>query len=59
MEPGVMAHTFNPNIGDAESDRSELSEPGLHNEFQTSQIYIVRPCLQSINQSITVEWVRD
>ena len=36
--PGVVAHAFNPSTWEA--------EPGLQNEFQDSQDYTEKPCLE-------------
>lgn len=57
METGVTAHTAKPSIAEAMAGTlSKLSQPGLHNEFYTSQIYKLRPCLKTnklINQLIS------
>lgn len=45
--PDVVTHTFVPAL-EVEADRSPRvqSQPGLHNELQDSQGYIVRLCLK-------------
>jgi hypothetical protein len=48
LSSGVVAHTFNPITWEAEASSSlwVQGQPGLHNEFQDSQGYKVRPCLK-------------
>jgi hypothetical protein len=43
---GMVAYIFNLRTQEAEEGRSlsVQSQPGLHNEFQSSQAYMVRPC---------------
>lgn len=43
----MVVYTFNPSTQKAEADRSHWvsGQPGLHDEFQDNQDYIVRPCL--------------
>jgi hypothetical protein len=40
--PGVVAHTFNPSIQEAEAS--------LQSEFQDSQDYKEKPCLKQTNK---------
>lgn len=49
-ENSRVVHAFNPNTWEAKTGRSLLvwSKPTQHNEFQSSQIYIVIPCLKMI-----------
>ena len=44
----MVVHTFNPRTQEAETGGFlyVLSQPGLHNEFQDSLSYIVRPGLK-------------
>jgi hypothetical protein len=39
QEPGVVAHTFNPST-------RVRGQPGLQSEFQDSQDYTEKPCLE-------------
>jgi hypothetical protein len=41
----VVVHTFNPSTQEAEGGRF-LSQPGLQSEFQDSQGYTEKPCLE-------------
>jgi hypothetical protein len=41
--PGMVAHAFNPSTWEAEASRGQ---PGLQSEFQDSQGYIEKPCLE-------------
>lgn len=43
--PGTVEHTFNPNSHEAQVGDSVLGQPHSHREFQDSQDYIKRPCL--------------
>lgn len=42
----MLAHSFNPNPQEAETDLCELGQHDLHSKFQ-QQDYVVRPCLES------------
>jgi hypothetical protein len=44
----VAAHTFNPSTREAEAGRflSSRGQPGLQSEFQDSQGYTEKPCLE-------------
>ena len=44
----VVAHTFNPSTHEAEAGGSLLDRgrPGLQSEFQDSQSYTEKPCLE-------------
>jgi hypothetical protein len=44
--PGMVAHAFNPNTWEAEASRFLSSRPGLQSEFQDSQGYTEKPCLE-------------
>ena len=44
--PGVVAHVFNPTTWEAEAGRVR-GQPGLQSEFQDSQGYIEKPCLEN------------
>jgi hypothetical protein len=39
----VVAHAFNPSTWEAEA---VLGQPGLQSEFQDSQTYTEKPCLE-------------
>ena len=47
-ESGVVTHTFNPSTQETEAGRSQEFEASLvyRIEFQYSQRYIVKPCLE-------------
>jgi hypothetical protein len=45
-KPGVVAHAFKPSTREAEADGSLSSRPGLQSEFQDSQSYTEKPCLE-------------
>jgi hypothetical protein len=46
--PGVVAHTFNPSTREAEAGRFlSWGQPGLQSEFQDSQGYTEKPCLET------------
>jgi hypothetical protein len=42
----VVAHAFNPSTGEAEAGGFLSSRPGLQSEFQGSQGYTEKPCLE-------------
>jgi hypothetical protein len=42
----VVAHAFNPSTREAEAGGFLSSRPGLQNEFQDSQGYTEKPCLE-------------
>ena len=46
-----MAHSFNPSTKEAEAGRSlwVQGQPGLQSEFQDSQGYTEKPCLEKPN----------
>jgi hypothetical protein len=45
--PGVVAHAFNPSTWEAEAGGFLSSRPpGLQSEFQDSQDYTEKPCLE-------------
>jgi hypothetical protein len=44
MQPGVVAHAFNPSTREAEAGGFRLL--GLQSEFQDSQGYTEKPCLK-------------
>jgi hypothetical protein len=44
-EPGVVAHAFNPSTREAEAGEVR-GQPGLESEFQDSQSYTEKPCLE-------------
>jgi hypothetical protein len=46
--PGVVAHTFNPSTWEAEVGENfwVRGQPGLQSEFQDSQDYTEKPCLE-------------
>jgi hypothetical protein len=43
----MVAHTFNPSTWEAEA---VSGQPGLQSEFQNSQDYTEKPCLEKQNQ---------
>ena len=44
---GMVAHTFNPSIQEAETAELYESQPSLQNKFQNSQYYLIlRPSLR-------------
>jgi hypothetical protein len=46
-QPGVVAHTFNPSTQEAEAGGFLVrGQPGLQSEFQDSQGYTEKPCLE-------------
>jgi hypothetical protein len=48
----VVAHAFNPSTREAEAGRFlSLSQPGLQSEFQDSQGYTEKPCLEKQNKN--------
>jgi hypothetical protein len=42
----VVAHPFNPSTWEAEADFWVQGQPGLQSEFQDSQGYTEKPCLE-------------
>jgi hypothetical protein len=48
VKPGVVAHAFNPSTWEAEAGGFLSSRPasGLQSEFQDSQGYTEKPCLE-------------
>ena len=42
----MVAHAFNPSTREAEAGGFLSSRPGLQNEFQDSQGYTEKPCLE-------------
>lgn len=42
VNPGMVVQAFNPSIQEKEVSAALLSKPGLHNELQDGQSYIVR-----------------
>ena len=51
VKPGVVAHAFNPSTGEAEAGRFWVrGQPGLKSEFQDSQGYAAKPCLEKRNK---------
>jgi hypothetical protein len=42
----MVAHAFNPSTREAEAGRFLSSRPGLQSEFQDSQGYTEKPCLE-------------
>jgi hypothetical protein len=56
-EPGVVAQAFNPGTREAEAGRSlSLGQPGLQSEFQDSQGYTEKPCLEKKKKRLTRVW---
>jgi hypothetical protein len=50
-EPGVVVHAFNPSTWEAEAgDFWVQGQPGLQSEFQDSQGYTEKPCLEKQKQ---------
>jgi hypothetical protein len=45
-EPGVVVHAFNPSTWEAEAGRFLSSKPAWSTEFQDSQGYTEKPCLE-------------
>jgi hypothetical protein len=47
LQPGVVAHAFNPSTWEAGAGEFlSLRQPGLQSEFQDSQGYTEKPCLE-------------
>jgi hypothetical protein len=44
---GVVAHAFNLSTWEAEAGRFLRGQPDLQSEFQDSQGYIEKPCLEN------------
>ena len=45
LKPGMVVHAFNPSTQEAEA-----GQPGLQSEFQDSQSYTEKPCLEKTNK---------
>jgi hypothetical protein len=55
-----VAHAFNPNTQEAEQvDFWVLGQPGLQSEFQDSQGYTEKPCLEKQNFKKKISGWRD
>jgi hypothetical protein len=46
----MVAHTFNPSTWEAEAGGFQ-GQPGLQSEFQDSQSYAKKPCLEKTNNN--------
>jgi hypothetical protein len=46
IRPGVVVHAFNPSTREAEAGRFLSSRPAWSIEFQDSQGYTEKPCLE-------------
>jgi hypothetical protein len=52
VQAGVVAHAFNPSTWEAEAGGFLSSRPaGLQNEFQDSQDYTEKPCVEKPKQT--------
>jgi hypothetical protein len=50
--PGMVVHTFNPSTWEAEAgDFWVRGQPRLQSEFQDSQGYTEKPCLEKQNKT--------
>jgi hypothetical protein len=58
MEPGVVAHAFNPSTREAEAGGFLSSRPGLQSELQDSQGYTEKPCLEKTKKKKN-HWILD
>jgi hypothetical protein len=47
----MVAHTFNPSTQEAEAGGFLSSKPGLQSEFQDSQGYTEKSCLEKQNKT--------
>jgi hypothetical protein len=47
----MVAHAFNPSTWEAEAGGFLSSRPGLQSEFQDSQGYTEKPCLEKQNKT--------
>ena len=50
ISPGVVAHAFNPSTWEAEAGRFLSLRPAWSIEFQDSQGYTEKPCLEKQNK---------
>jgi hypothetical protein len=50
----MVVYTLNPSTKEARASGSLWiwGQPGLHTEFQASQVYLVRPCLKKTNKNL-------
>jgi hypothetical protein len=49
----VVAHAFNPSTWEAQAGGFLSFQPGLQSEFQNSQVYTEKPCLEKQKQKQT------
>jgi hypothetical protein len=59
LRPGMVAHTFNASTWEAEAGGSLWvgGQPGLQSEFQDSQGYTEKPCLEEEKKKNHLFWV--